>query len=70
MLTTPQLLDEAHMSDQRDNLIEFVATELLTTASRLQSSNCSSNAVQAQQVVDDFVMELIQCISNLPVEEV
>lgn len=59
------------MGYHRDDLIDYVAGELLTTASRLQSGKEeSSEAYAKEEVMDDFGTELIRCISDLSVEEV
>lgn len=67
-----QILQEAGLSDLKKDLIDFVATDILTTASQLQSRSgvISIPSEQIFQVVDDFALEYIECIAGLSTEEV
>ncbi len=68
-----QILDKVGLSCHRDGLVEFVATEILTTASRLQSiKGCSEITAPCskQQVMGEFGMEIIKCTSELSKDKV
>lgn len=71
---TPQILNEAGLNNLKDGLVEFVATEILSTASRLQSNKgCSESGVHPcskQQAMDTFGLEFVESISTLPIDEV
>lgn len=65
-----QILSEAGLCDLKEALTEYVAGEILTTASQLQSKGGSTDAVCDQQEIDNFGNELIKCVSVLSKTEV
>ena len=63
----PQILEETGLSEQKSQLTEYVAQDILITASRLQSGKevCLGSS-SCQQQIDTMGMELVKCVSGLP----
>ena len=73
-----QILEEAKLDSHADDLIDFMAREVLATASKLQSRKDNTGLPPpgpcgqafTNQVVDRFGQEYIQCVAGLSVQEV
>jgi len=66
----PQILEEAGMSDLKEQVTEFVAGDILTIASKLQSGVSSHIFEPGQQELNSLGKDIVKCASGLSKMEV